>query len=210
MWHPPGPGIEPVSPALAGRFFTTEPPGKPLPPSLPLSFFLLSVLVVCCLQDSSLTRAWTQAVTVRACILTTRPPGKSPGLLSSSAVKVKVTQPSLTACNPMDYTVRGLLQARILEWVAFPSSRGSSQPRDRTQVSWIAGEFFTIWTTMKAQRSVLCFRSATQAKTVLLFLMLQTKIPDLYLIGQTGSRAYPHPIMLVRAVALMMGPGFQF
>ena len=37
----------------------------------------------------------------------------------------------------------GLLQARILEWVAFPFSRGSSQPKDRTQVSHIAGGFFT-------------------------------------------------------------------
>ena len=40
----------------------------------------------------------------------------------------------------MDYTVRGILQARILEWVAFAFSRGSSQPRDRTQVSHIAGD----------------------------------------------------------------------
>ena len=40
-----------------------------------------------------------------------------------------------------------ILQARILEWVAIPFSRGSSQPRDRTQVSLIAGEFFTIWAT---------------------------------------------------------------
>ena len=39
----------------------------------------------------------------------------------------------------MDYTVRGILQARILEWVAFPFSRGSSQRRDQTQVSHIAG-----------------------------------------------------------------------
>ena len=45
----------------------------------------------------------------------------------------------------------GILQARILEWVAMPSSRGSSQPRDWTQVSWIAGGFFTIWATRKAQ-----------------------------------------------------------
>jgi len=42
----------------------------------------------------------------------------------------------------MDYTVHGILQARILEWVAFPFSRGSSQPRDPTQVSHIAGRFF--------------------------------------------------------------------
>ena len=40
---------------------------------------------------------------------------------------------------PMDYTVHEILQARILEWVAFPFSRGSSQPGDRTQVSCIAG-----------------------------------------------------------------------
>ena len=43
----------------------------------------------------------------------------------------------------MDYTVHGILQARILEWVAFPFSRGSSQTKDRTQVSPIAGGFFT-------------------------------------------------------------------
>ena len=43
----------------------------------------------------------------------------------------------------MDYKVHGILQARILEWVAFPVSRGSFQPRDRTQVSHTAGGFFT-------------------------------------------------------------------
>ena len=58
-------------------------------------------------------------------------------------VKVKVAQVRLTLCDPMDYTVHGILQARILEWVAIPFSRGSSQPRDGTQVSRIAGGFFT-------------------------------------------------------------------
>ena len=48
-------------------------------------------------------------------------------------------------CDPMDYTVHGILQARILEWVAFPFSRGSSQPRNWTRVSCIAGRFFTSW-----------------------------------------------------------------
>ena len=43
----------------------------------------------------------------------------------------------------MDYTVHGILQTRILEWVAFPFSRGSSQRRDQTQVSHIAGRFFS-------------------------------------------------------------------
>ena len=55
--------------------------------------------------------------------------------LSSSSffllkVKVKVAQSCLTLCDPMDSTVHGILQARTLEWVAFPFSRGSSQPRD--------------------------------------------------------------------------------
>ena len=58
--------------------------------------------------------------------------------------KVKVTQSCLTLCEPTDYTVHGILQARMLEWVAVSSSRGSSQPRDRTH---IAGGFFTSWAT---------------------------------------------------------------
>jgi len=57
--------------------------------------------------------------------------------------KMKVAQSYLTLCNPMDYTVHGILQARILEWVAYPFSSGSSQPRDQTQVSRIARGFFT-------------------------------------------------------------------
>jgi len=55
-------------------------------------------------------------------------------------VCVKVAQSFPTLCNPMDYTVHGILQARMLEWVAFPFSRESSQPRDWTQVSHIAGD----------------------------------------------------------------------
>ena len=58
--------------------------------------------------------------------------------------EVKVAQMCPTLCIPMDYTVHGILQARILEWVAFLFSRESSQPRDQTQVSRIAGRFFTI------------------------------------------------------------------
>ena len=62
-------------------------------------------------------------------------------------VKVKVAQSCLTLCDPMDSTVHGILQARILEWVAFPFPRGSSKPRDQTLVSHIAGRFFTSWAT---------------------------------------------------------------
>ena len=57
-------------------------------------------------------------------------------------MKVKFAQSPPTLCDPMDYRVYGILQARILEWVAFPISRGSSQSRDLTQVSCIAGGFF--------------------------------------------------------------------
>ena len=62
---------------------------------------------------------------------------------------LKVVQSYLTRCDPMDSSppgssVRGILQARILEWVTIPFSRGHSQPRDQTQVSRIAGRFLTM------------------------------------------------------------------
>ena len=66
-------------------------------------------------------------------------------------MKVKVASLCPTLCNPMDCTVHGILQARILEWGAFPFSRGSSQPRDQTQVSRPEGGFFTSWATREAQ-----------------------------------------------------------
>jgi len=69
-------------------------------------------------------------------------------------LKVKVTQSCLTLCDPMDYTVHGILQATILEWVAFPFSRGSSKPRDWTQASRIAGGFFTDWATREAHINI--------------------------------------------------------
>ena len=62
--------------------------------------------------------------------------------------KLFITQSCPNLCNPMNYnlpgsSVHGLLQVRILEWVAISFSRGSSQPRDWTQVSWIVCRFFT-------------------------------------------------------------------
>ena len=65
-------------------------------------------------------------------------------------VKMKVAQSCPILCNPMDYTVHGIPQARILKWVAIFFSKGLNlgiQPRDRTQVSHIAGKFFTSWAT---------------------------------------------------------------
>ena len=66
---------------------------------------------------------------------------------------MKVVQACTTLCNPMDYKVHGILQVRTMEWVAFPFSRGSSQPRDWTQVSCTAGRFFTSWAPSSVQFS---------------------------------------------------------
>ena len=57
---------------------------------------------------------------------------------------VKVIQSCSTLCDPMNCTVRGILKARMLEWVAVFSSRGSSQPRDKARFSNISGGFYTI------------------------------------------------------------------
>ena len=83
-------------------------------------------------------------------------PTMSPSLFSmfASLLEVSVAQSCLTLCNPLDYnlqgsSVHGIFQARILEWIAIPFSRGSSRPRDWTSMSCIAGRFFTIWATRK-------------------------------------------------------------
>ena len=68
-------------------------------------------------------------------------------LWNYQAHKVKVTQLCPTLWESVDYWI---LQARILEWVAVHFSRGSSQPRDRTQVSCISGGLFTSWATREA------------------------------------------------------------
>ena len=60
--------------------------------------------------------------------------------------EVKVTQSCQTLCELVDETVHGILQARILDWVAIPFCKESSPPRELTKVSHIAGIFFTIWT----------------------------------------------------------------
>ena len=72
-----------------------------------------------------------------------------PTMQEKSESESEVAQSRPTLCDPMDCSlsgssVYGILQARILEWVAISFSRGSSQPRDQTQVSHIAGKCFTI------------------------------------------------------------------
>ena len=73
-------------------------------------------------------------------------------LYQTVVVEVLVIQSCFTLCNPMDCSLpgsfaHGILQERILEWVAMPSSRGSPQPRDWILVSHTAGRYFTIWAT---------------------------------------------------------------
>ena len=67
------------------------------------------------------------------------------------SVMAKSATPWITRSLPGP-SAHGILQTRILEWVAMPSSRGSSQPRDWIQVSSIAGRFFTIWATRETPR----------------------------------------------------------
>ena len=98
-------------------------------------------------------------------------------------VKVKVTQLCLIHCDSVNCNLQvssvcGILQSRILEWVAVPFSRGSSASRDRTQVSHIAGGFFTIWVTRESQYSSQYFamhssRGSFQLKDQTMFPTLQ-------------------------------------
>ena len=74
---------------------------------------------------------------------------------------MKVAQLCLTLCDPMDCIIHGILQARILEWVAFPFSRGSAQPRDRTQVLHIAGVYSNLWFTLLSLFTANSLRSET-------------------------------------------------
>ena len=76
-------------------------------------------------------------------------------IIMLNCICVLVAQSCPTLCDPMDCsppgsTVHGILQARILEWVAIPFSRGSSWPRNQSWVSFIAGGFLTVWATREA------------------------------------------------------------
>ena len=79
-------------------------------------------------------------------------------------LKLLLIQTCLTLCSPMDSSlsgssVHGILQARILEWVIHSLLPGSSPPRDQTQVSCIAGRFFTIWAAREAHMFSYCMLS---------------------------------------------------
>ena len=88
----------------------------------------------------------------RVCLLGYHKNGQLRVALTCITIAVLVTQSCPTLCDPMDCSppgssVHGILQAWILEWDAIPFSKGFSQPRDQTWISYIAGRFFTIWAT---------------------------------------------------------------
>ena len=80
--------------------------------------------------------------------------------------EVKVAQSCPTLCDLMDYTVPGILQARILEWIAISFSRGSSQPQDQTQVSCIAGGIITNWAISEASQRILLQKVKSQRREI--------------------------------------------
>ena len=116
---------------------------------------------------------------------------------------------SLTLCDPLDcsppgFSVHGVFQARTLEWVAMPSSRGSSQPRDWTQVTCIAGRFFTVWASREAQYTIkysikyilyICTHTHTQFK----------EKGELYPTVLLCLRFYPISVSLCNQSSLVQG-----
>ena len=96
-------------------------------------------------------------------------------------------------CDPMNYTVHGILHARILEWVAFPFSRGSSWPRHWTRVSCIAGVFFTNWFIREALEVLgLCENWADNTESY----YISFPIPGFpYYVFQFSSVQFSHSVM---------------
>ena len=80
------------------------------------------------------------------------------GSLLQGLFPTQGSNPGLPHCSRILYQLNHKGSPRILEWVAYPFSRGSSQPRNWTGVSWVAGRFFTNWATREAQLSVLLIK----------------------------------------------------
>ena len=122
-----------------------EPPGKPITQNILAFTFVYKTKWV------HMNEGYFQNIFFHV----TKEKSNTCNLLFINTMKVEVSQSCLTLCNPMDcsppgYSVRGILQSRILEWVTVSFSRGSSQPRDWSQVCRTAGEFITIWTSKEA------------------------------------------------------------
>ena len=119
-------------------------------------------------------------------------------------VCVLVAQSCMTLCDLMDCSppgssVRGILSARILERVAMPSSRGSSQPRDWTQVSCTAGRFFSVWATREATAHYLlgpCNSSLLVFFLPLQHAMLLPASKSRHVFPLPGNCFHSHPTLL--------------
>ena len=127
--HLPNPAIKPRSPTLQADSLPVELQEKPKNTGVGSLFLLLT-------QESNWSLQHCRQILYQLSY------EGSPQFLPAAAA-AKSLQSCPTLCDPMGYTVYGILQARILEWVAFLFSRGSSQPRDQTQVSCTASRFFT-------------------------------------------------------------------
>ena len=86
-------------------------------------------------------------------------------------------------CSPLGSSIHGILQSRILEWVAISFSRGSSQPRDRTQVSRIADRRFNLWATRE---------TLSNSKTISLLVVILNRTQFLFLTGSWSGRCPVH------------------
>ena len=135
----PNPGIEPRSPAMQADSLPAEPQGKPKNTVVDSLSLLQQIFLI-----QELNRGLLHC---RRILYQLSYQG------SLEKTKWSEGHSVMSLCDPMDYTVHGNLQARILEWVAVPFSRGSSRPRDWTQVSLIDGGFFTSWGTRETQTS---------------------------------------------------------
>ena len=111
-------------------------------------------------------------------------------------------------CSPPGSSVPGSLQARILEWVTMPSSRGSSQPRDGTQVSCTAGGFFTIWASRETKTCMQVEVSAQNQPHTLAIWELKTPPAPEHL-GHVWACRQPGPSLHGAAVRCARGCGSE-
>ena len=145
----PNPGIKSRSPTLQMDSLPAEPQGKPRNTGKG-SLSLLQGIFVTQESNQGLLHCRLIFFFTNWAI---REAHMNSGLnsLPYTALAKVMSNSAMLLTVPPGSSVHGLLQARIVEWVAFPFSRGSSQPRDQTQVSCIAGGFFTSWATREAQ-----------------------------------------------------------
>ena len=124
----------------------------------PLHFYFTSLLLL-----ASLTETYVHYILLYL-----------PNISKGRCVCVLVAQSCLTLwnlmdCNPPGSSVHRIFQARILEWIAIPFSRGSSRLRDQTWVPHIVGKFFTIWATRKPKEDIVEHFSWHDCKSWLCF-----------------------------------------